>query len=127
MTMASPRSDQGGFDYKFVDTPSDTLICKICYYPSKCPHLSVCCGHVFCKSCLEGAEKTTAVTKVCPVCRSEKFTHFPNKQADRIVRGLHVHCINYEKGCRWQGEINNIDSHINDSEGCQFVDVRIIP
>ena len=69
----------------------------------------------------------TVVSKLCPLCCSEEFTHFPNKQMDRIVRGLHMHCINHEKGCRWQGEINNIDSHINDSEGCQFVDVRIIP
>ena len=25
----------GGYDYEFVQTPSDTLICQICHYPSK--------------------------------------------------------------------------------------------
>ena len=123
MTIASLSSDKGGFDYKFVDTLLDTLVCKICYYPSRNPHLSVCCGHVFCKSCLEGAEKVTTATKACPVCRSEEFSYFPNKQADRIISGLHVHCTNYKKGCQWQGKIYNIDSHITGSEGCQFVDV----
>ena len=94
--ISTSNDDKGGFDYQFVDTPPDAVICKICYCPSRTPHLSVCCGHVFCESCLEGAEE---VTKVCPMCRSEEFSHFPNKQADRIVRGLHVYCTNRGKGC----------------------------
>ena len=120
----SSDDDKGGFDYQFVDTPPETVICKICYCPSRTPHLSVCCGHVFCESCLEGAEQVTAVSKVCPMCRSEEFSHFPNKQADRIVRGLHVYCTNRGKGCTWLGEINNIDEHLKDSEGCRFVEAN---
>ena len=122
--LTSNDDDKGGFDYQFVDTPPETVVCKICYCPSRTPHLSVCCGHVFCESCLEGAEEVTAVSKVCPMCRSEEFSHFPNKQADRIVRGLHVYCINRGKGCTWLGEINNIDEHLKDSEGCRFVEVN---
>ena len=71
--------DRGGYGYEFVETPSDMFLCKICHLPSKEPHLSVCCGHTFCKSCLDGIKPR--ITKpfqfskvVCPMCRCEKFS-----------------------------------------------------
>ena len=118
-------ADCGGYEYKFVDTPPDDVICQICQYPSREPYLSVCCGHVFCKSCfercVEGSIRSSVnpeVKPVCPVCRSTDFQGFPNKQADRNVRNLHVLCASYQKGCQWQGEINAIDQHLNND--CQF-------
>ena len=110
----------GGYDYEFVHTPSDTLICQICHYPSKEPHLSLCCGHTFCRSCLEAAKRVKSVSNACPVCRNEEYVTVFNKQADRIIRSLHVYCYNIKKGCKWQGEINAITSHINNRDGCQF-------
>ena len=114
----------GGYDYDFVNTPSDTLICQICQCPSREPHLSVCCGHIFCKSCLEGANRVTFVTNACPMCRSEEFVTVPNLQADRIIRSLIVYCSNKNEGCEWQGEINAINSHLSNSNGCQFHEVN---
>ncbi|XP_065883310.1 TNF receptor-associated factor 3-like isoform X1 [Dysidea avara] len=111
-------SDVGGYDYQFLETPSDNLVCKICHYPSKVPYLSECCGHTFCKSCLEQANVC-----ICPMCRSENFAVFANKQVDRAVRGLHVFCTNKEKGCQWQGEVNDIINHLGNSNGCQFEEV----
>ena len=119
MTMQS-----GGYDHEFVQTPSDTLICQICRCPSREPHLSACCGHVFCKSCLEAAKRVTFVTNSCPMCRSEQFVTIPNKQADRIIRSLLVYCSNKKKGCEWQGEVNAITSHLSNSDGCQFHEVN---
>ena len=58
------------------------------------------------------------------MCRSEEFSHFLNKQADRIVRGLHVYCTNRDKGCTWLGEINAVEEHLEDKEGCRFVEVN---
>ena len=47
-------SGGGGYDYQFVHgTPQEFLICKICLAASRDPHLSVCCGHIFCKSCID--------------------------------------------------------------------------
>ena len=119
MTMQS-----GGYDYEFVQTPSDTLICQICHCPSKEPHLSVCCGHTFCKSCLEAAKGVKSVTNACPMCRNEHFVTVPNKQTDRIIRSLHVYCSNKKKGCEWQGEVNAITSHLNNRDGCQFQEIN---
>jgi len=34
-------------------------------------------------------------------------------------------CVNKERGCQWQGELNDItSSHLENSDGCQFEDVE---
>ncbi|XP_065901673.1 TNF receptor-associated factor 4-like [Dysidea avara] len=114
-------SNVGGYDHKFIDTPPDRLICKVCHFPSRDPYLSVCCGQVFCKSCLDGARRAN---NSCPFCRDKEFVTFPNKQADREIRSLHVMCANKERGCEWQGELNDIYNHLGNSDGCQFEDVK---
>ena len=110
-------STNGGYDYEFVDTPSDITECKICHLTSRDPYLSVCCGHVYCKSCLDNAKKMTATSSACPMCRNEEFIVYPNKQLDRIVRSLKIFCSNKIKDCRWQGEVKDITEHLKD---CQF-------
>ncbi|XP_065902971.1 uncharacterized protein [Dysidea avara] len=124
--MATPTfsNGEGGYEYQFVDFPPDRFVCKICQYPSRDPYLSKCCGHIFCKSCLEGAKKATAIVDACPMCRDEEFFTMPNKQIDREVRSLHVFCTNKEKGCEWQGEVNDVSSHLGRSNGCQVEDVK---
>ena len=123
MAIATTPNDVGGYEYQFVDTPSDMFVCKICQYPSREPHLSGCCGHTFCKSCLEAARRPTTITKTCTICRDEEYTTIPNKQVDRTIRSLRVFCTNKEKGCEWQGEVNDIINHLGNSDGCQFEDV----
>ena len=119
-TTAMSRQELGGYDYEFVDTPLDYLICNICHYPCRDSYLSSCCGHLFCKSCLEEVRIATTVTFACPICRSEEFATFPNKQVDRAVRSLHVYCTNKQRGCVWKGEVNNIINHLENSDGCQY-------
>ncbi|XP_065887470.1 TNF receptor-associated factor 3-like [Dysidea avara] len=121
--VATLPNGGGGYEYQFVDTPSDMFVCKICQYPSKEPHLSGCCGHTFCKSCLEDAKRVTTITKACPICQDKEFVTFCNRQADQAIRSLHVFCNNKEKGCEWQGEVNDIINHLGNSDGCQFEDV----
>ena len=118
--MAIASNGGGGYEYQFVDTPSDTLVCKICQYVSREPYLSLCCGHTFCKSCLEGAKRATTIIDACPICRDEDFVTVFNKQANRIVRNLSVFCTNKKKGCEWQGEVNKIANHLKNSDACQF-------
>ena len=114
----------GGYDYQFVETLPDMLICKICHFPSREPCLSECCGHTFCKSCIDHVKKATVFYPcLCPVCRSKEFTVFRNKQNERVIKSLHVYCSNKERGCEWQGEINNINDHLENSDGCSFEEV----
>jgi len=114
----------GGYDYQFVETPPDKLICKICQFPSREPFLSECCGHTFCKSCIDYAKKATLYYPfLCPVCRSENFPLFRNKQNERDIKSLYVFCSNKERGCEWQGELNNINDHLKNNDGCPFEEV----
>ncbi|XP_065902221.1 TNF receptor-associated factor 4-like [Dysidea avara] len=122
ITISRP-GEVGGYDYKFINSPPDRLICNICHLPSRDPYLTTCCGHVFCKSCLDDSKKSIAVSNVCPVCREEEFVAYINKQADREIRSLHVMCTYQERGCEWQGELNDIGNHLGNSDGCQFEDV----
>ena len=126
----------GGYDYQFVNKPLDMFLCKICHLPSRNPHLSLCCGHIFCKSCLDNAKDAIAsfpyhynvrnAQYVCPMCRSIEFTTVPNKQICREVRSLQIFCTNKEKGCTWQGEVNSICNHLlsEHNDGCQFETVK---
>ncbi|XP_065901454.1 TNF receptor-associated factor 4-like [Dysidea avara] len=117
--LKATRNGIGGYEHQFVNTPHERYICNICIHPCQAAYLrlSVCCGHNFCKSCLDG-------TNTCPVCRNEKFSTFPNVQADREIRSLHVMCTNKKRGCEWQGELNNINNHLGSSDGCQLEDVK---
>ena len=98
MRVATP-DNTGGYDYDLVSTPPnrDRVICKICQLPSRDPYLSAYCGYLFCKYCLDNVKKASAITNACPVCRDEEFVKFPNRQADREVRGLHIYCTNKEE------------------------------
>ena len=98
MAIATPNRT-GGYEYKFVDTTPDRYVCNICHLPSRDPYLTTCCGHVFCKSCLDNIKKAATVTNACPICRDEEFVTFPNKQLDREVKSLHVMCTNKDRGC----------------------------
>ena len=124
MAILMPTNGKGGYDYSFVDAPPKDLVCKICRRPSREPHLSVCCGYTFCKTCLEGAKQADSVDdeikNACPICRKKNFTTVLNKQNERAIKNLHVFCTNKDKGCDWQGEMSRITDHLANSDGCQF-------
>lgn len=69
------------------------------------------------------AKSATTISDVCPMCRNTKFETFPNKQNERLIKSLDVFCINKDKGCEWQGEVNNITNHLERNDGCQFEEV----
>ena len=118
----------GGYDYHFVALLSDGLdvVCKICHLPSRNPYLSSCCGHTFCKCCIEYFKEHAiheGVTSACPVCRDSEFPVVQNKQIDRAVRSLHIYCTNEKEGCEWQGEINDIVEHL---KCCQYESIECV-
>jgi len=83
-----------------------------------------CCqGQTICKSCLDHWQ--AAKPSVCPVCRKAgNFNIFPNYPVDREIRSSQVYCANKQKGCDWQGEVNDITNHLRNSDGCQFVETK---
>ena len=124
-TGATPTQQYGGYDeYDFVQTPPDRLLCLICKFPSRDPYMTLCCGHGFCKSCLDKQRQAKSVSYACPMCRKEEpeFKTVPYKALEREIKSLHIYCTNKEKGCEWQGELNDINNHL--SNGCQFAELK---
>ena len=115
--------EYGGYEYCTVTplTSESDLVCKICHLPGRNSHLSNCCGHTFCRSCIDRLKKSTTIANSCPVCRDSEFPVVQNKQIDRAVRSLHVYCTNEKEGCKWKGEINDIVKHL---KCCQYESVE---
>ena len=64
-------SVEGGYNYYFMESPPDRLVCKICQFPCREVQLTECCGHMFCKCCLNECRSSTAVSiydvsQACP-------------------------------------------------------------
>ena len=124
MAIATP-TEYGGYEYQFVNPPPDRCICNICHLPSRDAYMTgQCCeGQTICKSCLDQWQKTAGNIK-CPVCRKEEGGFYPNYHIKREIKSLHIYCTKKEKGCKWQGEVNNISNHLGNSDGCQFEEVK---
>ena len=124
MAIATPTS-YGGYEYKFVNPPPDRCICNICHLPSRDAYMTgQCCeGQTICKSCLDQWQKTAGNMK-CPVCRKEEDGFYPNFPIKREIKSFHIYCTNKEKGCEWQGELNDINNHLGNSDGCKFEEVK---
>ena len=99
----------GGYEFKFTTDVPDRLLCKICKLASRDPHLSVCYGHIFCKTCIGQTRKSDH--PACPMCRNGEFPGVLNLQIEREVKQLTIYCTNGEAGCTWEGEIRELLTH----------------
>ena len=59
-------SKTGGYDCKFVEIPSNKLVCQICLHVACSPHQVTCCERVYCQACLDEHKK---YSKTCPNCK----------------------------------------------------------
>ena len=120
-----------GFDCEFVKKPADYLQthCPLCLLILREPCQVTCCGKSFCKECIE----IEARNQSCPTCRQDMFESFPNKGLQQPLYGFAVLCSNKERGCVWEGELGQLDQHINsnpDKEkqlvGCAYTDIACL-
>ncbi len=129
-TVVQRRRDKdenrGGYECAFVLPPPHTQTeCAICLLVLRSPHLASCCGHNFCKECIE------RIQKCCPLCNTENFTLTYNREKDVSLQQFEVYCPHHKFGCEWRGKLEVLDTHLNVNpkldkqlEGCGFVDVR---
>lgn len=111
-----------GYDCAFVDALPRLLIqseCAICLLVLREPHLISCCGHNFCRSCVDQIIKNK---KPCPLCQQCAFTTLHNKGLERSLKELVVTCENSRLSCDWRGELGKLDTHL--SETCPCVKLR---
>ena len=107
----------GGYDFKFVNEVSEEFLCPICLLVLKEPHLSGCCGHHFCQTCITRVKDDRGP---CPLCKQRYFSTLMDKSVQRKVNDLRVFCRSKGKGCRWEGELSSYESHI---QLCKYVKV----
>ena len=100
------------------------LVCKLCKFPCKNPHISSCCKSMFCEGHLKEIS-STIILKQCPVCYSENFEAIPDTQAEERIQALMVYCPNKDAGCSWVGKVSQVNEHCNnDDVGCLYQEIE---
>ena len=123
-----------GFTCQFVETPSELecyiqIKCEVCYCIIREPHQVTCCGKSFCYSCIREIKNSN---KPCPSCNKE-FSDNPDKRLKRTLYALKVYCSHQKDGCKWTGELGQLDAHLNEDpepgkelEGCQHENITCL-
>ena len=112
--------------YDFVEQPPQEFICPVSLDVLVDPYLTACCGNHLSQETYQRLQG-----KPCPVCREENLTAVLDKSVKRKVLSLAVRCPQKEEGCKWTGELRDLELHLNidlstdDYVGklCRFVDV----
>ena len=108
---------EGGYDYDFLEPPPDRVTCKICHLPCFEAEKSRCCGHVFCKEDLEKL-KSSSRDYACPMCRVKPLKTYPDLAIDREINELRIYCPYSRDGCKWSGELADLEDHLNKGKNC---------
>ena len=100
------QGNETGYEVETVDPEAhNNYECPICLGILREPYLNDCCGHHFCKACIQQVE---LARDICPLCKAEGFKVFPNLDKKRQVNELRVRCVNREHGCEWTGELKQL-------------------
>ena len=94
------------------DIEDEDLMCLICHMVAVNPQQSQCCGKIYCQQCVEKFSRRNSNPK-CPTCRKYGVEFFEDKRASRAILGLTVYCSRKGKGCKWQGALSDLDTHID--------------
>ena len=112
-------SNAGGHEYQFVEEPPKDLKCSICLSVLRDPHLTSCCGNHYCETCINLIKSES---KPCPLCQKANFNSMLDKSLCRKVNELCIHCPNAQEGCKWTGDLKDVQKHLDGQ--CEFVQVR---
>lgn len=122
--------EKEGFDCEFVKKPSSDIQseCPVCLQVIREPYQVDCCGYVFCQVCIEHIKATK---EPCPCCKRIQFGIFADVRLKRSLYSLSVYCSHRKLGCLWEGELKQLDNHLNTKpsqnqqlQGCQFTQVH---
>ena len=130
----STASLASGFEVEFIERPPEALLqseCPVCLLVLREPFQVTCCGYSYCKVCIEQVRNDN---KPCPTCNGEGFTSFPDKRLQRSLYAIHVHCTYQKEGCRWTGELGELNKHLNEDTksgehclvGCEFAKIECV-
>ncbi len=124
--------EAGGYPCEFVERPPTVLAteCAVCLQVIREPLLVSCCGHNYCRTCIEPVHKAG---HPCPLCQETTFTYLHNKGLQRSLNELRVRCVNQPRTCEWTGELGKLEEHLNENPepetqllGCEFVELDCV-
>ena len=110
-------------EYDFIEKPSADFHCPFTLEILTEPHQTLCCGNHLSQ---EAADRLKQEGKVCPMCKEPNLNTVPDKFFKRQVNQLKVRCSKKAVGCKWMGELGDLEKHL--SEGsvdgeCQYTAV----
>ena len=85
--------------------------CPVCRLLLRDPYQATCCGTSFCQSCIHQVKDEE---KPCPTCRNDNFGVFEDKRLKRSLNQLFVLCKHSKDGCKWRGELGQLEHHLNE-------------
>ena len=112
-------------DYDFVEEPGDEFFCPVTFELLKDPRqTNFCCGNHLSRAV---ATRLEAEGKPCPICKKTPLKTTEDLFFKRKVKALKIRCSNKGSGCKWVGELGDLDKHLNlgSVDGkCDFVAVE---
>ena len=86
-SASAPSRKIGGHDLDFVQEPDEQYVCPVCLLVLRDPHLTGCCGHHYCQSCVQRLKRDKTP---CPLCKEADFHTFLDKFILRKINELKV-------------------------------------
>ena len=121
-----------GFDCGFIEEPPQAFQthCPICLLVLREPFQVTCCGKSYCRLCIQ---RINAGGTPCPTCNEARFDSFQNEGLQQPLYGFRVFCSNNNSGCDWQGELGQLEYHLNLNpdkdwlfQGCAYTEVKCL-
>ena len=110
-------------EYDFVEQPPQEFFCPVTFAVLLEPYQTQCCGNHLSQEAYQ-----RLLGQPCPMCRAgeENFAVVKDLFHKRGVLSLKVRCPHKAEGCEWQGELGNLEQHLNTNSSageCRYVDV----
>ena len=103
------QSTAEDLSFQFVEEPSEDFFCPVTCGLLLQPHFTTCCRKHLSK---EAATRIQEEGGACPLCKKPQFSTILDKQLRREVNKLHVFCHHKDRGCRWRGELSELERHV---------------
>ena len=117
-----------GYDCLFIGEIPPDGYCTVCSRVYCNPHQMRCCKGRICARCVE---EVKASSKPCPLCNAAEISPVPDTDHMLSLGTYKVNCHNSKEGCEWEGQLSELDSHLNlepttekQLEGCLFSKIK---
>lgn len=110
-------------NYDLVSVPDEDYFCPVSFELLVEANQTACCGSHLSEKI---ASKLEIAGKPCPICNEARLKTTKDLYFRRQVGQVAVYCVNKKPGCKWEGPVRNLETHLGfgNLEGeCQHVSV----